>query len=126
MRHPLQPWALDLHVLAAPILVFAVGWIYKDHVQAKLAIPGVPVRRSGLMGALLLVPMILSGYLLQTVTNETMHRPVLVIHLLTGAIFTAAFVVHTRLAPRKSNRNDAASLNGALVGGSRAGDSSGD
>src|SRR5262249_18552710 len=35
VNHPLQPWALKLHVLAAPVLVFAVGMIFKDHVVAK-------------------------------------------------------------------------------------------
>jgi len=25
IRHPLQPWALDMHVLAAPVLIYGLG-----------------------------------------------------------------------------------------------------
>src|SRR5262249_34490426 len=34
VNHPLQPWVLDLHLIAAPILVFSIGLIFMDHVAA--------------------------------------------------------------------------------------------
>ena len=48
-NHPLQPWALKVHVFSSPFLVFGVGIIFKDHVIAKLrngSSPTVKRRRS--------------------------------------------------------------------------------
>ncbi len=39
IRHPLQPWALDLHVLAAPLFMLAVGIILREHILARLTDP---------------------------------------------------------------------------------------
>jgi hypothetical protein len=105
IHHPLEPWALDLHVLAAPVLVFAFGWIFKEHVRAKLTAGGAPVRRSGIIGLALFVPMVLSGYLLQVVTSETLHLPLVVLHLASGALFAITYVVHLVLAPNRPVRS---------------------
>jgi len=101
IHHPLEPWALDLHVLAAPALVFAFGWIFKDHILAKLAVPGVPARRSGLAGLALFAPMVLSGYLLQVVTRESLHGPLVVLHLGSGALFAGTYAAHLLSAPKR-------------------------
>jgi hypothetical protein len=107
VSHPLQPWALDLHVLAAPVLVFALGLIFKDHVLAKLSARGFPVRRSGVVQAVLVLPMVLSGYLLQTVTSEGLHRAMVIAHVGSGSVFALAYAAHVFLAPKRS-RNDGA------------------
>lgn len=105
IHHPLEPWALDLHVLAAPALVFAFGWIFKDHILAKLGMPGAPVRKSGIAGIALFIPMVLSGYLLQVVTNERLHGPLVVLHLGSGALFAATYLAHVLLAPKRPLKN---------------------
>jgi hypothetical protein len=112
IHHPLEPWALDLHVLAAPALVFAFGWIFKDHILSKLLLSGVPARRSGVAGVVLFVPMALSGYLLQVVTRESLHAPLVVVHLTTGGLFAAVYVTHVLLAPKRPR-------NGGVVAGMR-------
>ena len=101
VHHPLEPWSLDLHVLAAPVLVFAFGWIFKDHILAKLSAAGVPARRSGVLGVILFVPMVVSGYLLQVVTSEALHGPLVVLHLASGALFAGTYAVHLLLAPKR-------------------------
>jgi len=101
VHHPLEPWSLDVHVLAAPVLVFAFGWIFKDHVLAKLTAGGVPARRSGVLGVILFVPMVLSGYLLQVVTRESLHAPLVVIHLISGGLFALTYGIHLLLAPKR-------------------------
>ncbi len=69
VNHPWQPAVQHLHVLAAPLLVFAIGLIWKAH-----AWPGRPAarRRAPERAVSRLVataaPMIASGYLLQTAT----------------------------------------------------------
>ncbi len=95
VRHPLQPWALDLHVLAAPLFLLALGVILREHVLARLADPQRRRgRRSGLLAALLLVPMIASGYLLQTATIEWWRMALLVTHLTSGVLFLGIYLVH--------------------------------
>ena len=96
---PLQPWALALHVLSAPAMVFSVGMIVRDHIVAKLvngfgkSIPNT-ARLSGLASTFLLVPMIASGYLLQTTTNETILTILTVIHVASGCFYGFFFLAH--------------------------------
>ncbi len=115
VRHPLQPWALDLHVLAAPLFLLAVGIILREHILARLADPRRRRgRRSGVLAALLLVPMITSGYLLQTATIEWWRMVLLVTHLTSGALFLGTYLVHLGAAilavrrPRSEGRREMA------------------
>jgi hypothetical protein len=95
VRHPLQPWALDLHVLSAPLFLLAVGVVLKDHILARLGNPRRRRgRRSGAMAALLLLPMVASGYLLQTATSESWRFALLMMHLITGCLFLGTYLVH--------------------------------
>jgi len=94
-RHPLQPWALDLHVLAAPLFLLAVGMILREHILARLAdARRRRGRRSGVLATWLLVPMIASGYLLQTVTSEWWRMVLLVTHLASGGLFLVTYLAH--------------------------------
>jgi len=95
IRHPLQPWALDLHVLSGPLFLVALGVILRGHILARLNNPRRRRgRRSGLLAALLLVPMIASGYLLQTATAEWWRGVALVTHLTSGTLFLGTYLVH--------------------------------
>ncbi len=125
VRHPLQPWALDLHVLVAPLFLLALGVILREHVLARLADPRRRRgRRSGLLAALLLVPMIASGYLLQTGTIEWWRTVLLVTHLTSGALFLGVYLIHLGAAilaargPRSQGRREGAERAGGLDPGS--------
>jgi hypothetical protein len=99
VRHPLQPLALDLHVLAGPLFILAVGVVLRTHILARLRDPRRRRgRRSGVVAALLLLPMVASGYLLQTATSETWRTVLLVVHLGCGLIFLATYLVHLAAA----------------------------
>ena len=114
VNHPWQPMALSWHVMAAPLLVFAMGLIAQDHILARIKDePPVPSRRTGLMGALLVVPMILSGYGLQ-VASEVLTRKILVgVHVGTSAVFMLVYVVHVFLSRRALKATKAAAEPGA-------------
>lgn len=94
VNHPLQPAVQHLHVLAAPLLVFAAGVIWRRHVWVGWTLGGAERRRSGVGLALSLAPMIVSGYLLQTTTGEGWHRTWLVVHLVTSGLWLVGYLWH--------------------------------
>jgi hypothetical protein len=94
VNHPWQPLMLALHVVTAPVLVFVTGLVLRSHMLKKLAAGERPNRRSGLSSMVTLPVMIVSGYLLQVVTNPLASRIVLVAHLASSAIFVIAYAAH--------------------------------
>lgn len=93
VNHPWQPAIQHLHVLAAPLLVFAVGLVWSSHVVGKLR-NGRRNRSPGIGLALLFVPMAASGYLLQVAVDPAWRQRWIWIHLATSALWIAFFVVH--------------------------------
>ena len=94
VRHPLQPLLQHLHVLVAPALVFAVGIIWREHVWGHFT-NGVPKRRrSGLMLLLGLLPMVVSGYLIQTTVDEPWRRAWVIVHVTTSTLFVLGYAGH--------------------------------
>jgi len=101
LGHPWQPQALGAHVLVAPLLVFGLGLIARDHILGGVRNGGRGGNgRSGLITVLLAVPMVASGYLLQVVTSPGARRALALIHLATGLVFAAVFVAHLVAARR--------------------------
>ena len=81
VNHPWQPEVQHLHVLAAPLLVFAIGLIWKAHAWPGVRLRIAARRRSGLALVATAAPMIASGYLLQTATDPSWRKAWLAIHL---------------------------------------------
>lgn len=94
VNHPLQPQAQHAHVLVAPLLVFAAGVIWRRHVWSHWKRGLRQRRRSGLSMMLTLVPMVASGYLIQTAVDERWRGIWVAVHLATSAIWVTAYVVH--------------------------------
>lgn len=92
--HPLQGLLQHLHVLAAPLLVFALGMVVRGHVLPRLrgAQPGG--RATGLFLALVMTPMALSGYGIQVVTEPATRGVLAWVHGITSLLFLAAYGVH--------------------------------
>lgn len=93
INHPLEPTMLQIHLIAAPALVFLIGMILHSHVLLKLGNGARSGKRSGVVLATLFVVMALSGYLLQVFT-VTGHRLLFWIHLSSGSIWAAAYGSH--------------------------------
>jgi hypothetical protein len=104
IHHPLQPYALDLHVLVGPVVVFAIGLIAREHILGRF-LEGRPHRSRGAgIGTILLAaPMVASGYLLQVATGTLTRQALVVAHVATGALFALCLAVHL-LSARGSGR----------------------
>ena len=120
INHPWQPLTLDLHILSAPVLILGVGAIFSTHIIRKLRngqrsnghsdTPGHYSKsvangrkeglRTGLVSLVGFLLMVFSGYLLQTAANAVLLRVALILHLLSGTLFAASYLVHLVLGIR--------------------------
>ena len=94
VRHPWQPSMQSAHLLAAPLLILAVGLIWKSHAWSRIRSGFRSRRRSGLLLALLFLPMAASGYLLEVSVEESWRLAWRWIHLATSLLWIGAWVLH--------------------------------
>lgn len=93
VNHPWQPHVQHLHVLSAPLLVFAVGVVWSRHVIPRFR-NGVEGRVSGIGLLVGFVPMAASGYLLQTAVDPGWRVAWVAVHLASSALWLAALASH--------------------------------
>ena len=93
VNHPWQPHLQHLHVVLAPLLVFACGLIWRRHVVNHWKHES-HLRRSGPALAAMLIPMIASGYMLQVAVSPGWRRAWVVVHVASSCVWMLAFVVH--------------------------------
>lgn len=94
INHPWQPVLLDLHLLSAPILLVWLGAVWRNHVTQKLRKGVTPNRRSGWLIVFTVPPMVLSGYLLQVLTDPLARQIMVAVHVGTGGLFALAYLAH--------------------------------
>ncbi len=94
VHSPLQPAVQHLHVLTAPLLVFAAGLVWRGHAWRHWR-AGIPRRRRSGLGMLLaLTPMVASGYLLQTTVSTGWHAAWVGLHLAASGLWIAGWAGH--------------------------------
>jgi hypothetical protein len=103
-NHPWQPEWQHAHILTAPLLLFAVGWMWSNHVLVKIRSGAKSGRRSGLLLVAFMFPMVFSGYLLQTANSEAWREAWVAVHVCTSVVWFLAAVVHPFLPSIKIER----------------------
>jgi hypothetical protein len=93
-NHPLQPAVLKAHIIVAPLLTFAIGLVALRHVWKHIQAGVRRGRRSGLSMAVMVAPMILTGYFIQAVTGEGLLRAMAVSHIAFGVVYALGLVAH--------------------------------
>jgi hypothetical protein len=93
-NHPWQPHMLAAHVVIAPLLVFVLGWTFSNHMLPKLRFSDETRRKSGISSLALIAPMVLSAYLLQIATNESLRHAMAIAHWVSSGLFVIAYLVH--------------------------------
>ena len=94
VSHPWQPDVQYLHILIAPFAVFAIGLIWKNHVYDHYRRRLTTGRRSGISLILTMVPMVVSGYLIQVSVGETWRIAWIVVHCITSFLWITGYLVH--------------------------------
>ena len=95
LNHPHQNLILNAHILAAPLLIFAVAYTAKSHILTKIKshYKG-PGRKSGLLLISLFLPMVMSAYIMQTTSNEGIKQVMVYAHNITSIFWVLAYIVH--------------------------------
>lgn len=104
INHPLQPWMLKAHILIAPLMVFSVGLITSRHIWRHYRMGVGKGRKTGLASALTFGVVVISGYLVQVFTAETLLRALGWLHLGLGVVYSVSVAAHwpaTRGRPAK-------------------------
>ena len=101
VNHPLEPTTLHLHILFAPLVIFACGLVWREHVWQRL-VGGSPGRRkTGLLLLGVFAPMAVTGYLIQVSTSELWRDVWIYVHVATSILWIVGYGVH-QLTPRES------------------------
>ena len=91
--HPWLGAAQHLHILASPLLVFALGCMVHGHVQSRLR-KGPEGRWTGLGAAFLIGPMVFSGCGIQVVTAPQWRQGLAWLHGLSAGTFLLVYLGH--------------------------------
>lgn len=108
LNHPLEPWFLKAHIILSPFLLVAVGSILVRHVWRHFRMRITLGRRSGVTTALVFFPMVVSGYLIQAVTNPWGLATITVSHLILSALYIAGLGIHQVVVHLRQRRGGAA------------------
>lgn len=103
--HPWQPFFLKAHILVSPLLLFALGTITVHHVWDHF-VSGIRwSRRTAILTAVMVIPMVATGYLIQVFTGRGWVQAMAVSHIVFGAVYGAGLLAHT-LIIRRGRRED--------------------
>lgn len=97
--HPIQDIWLALHIMLSPLLVFAFGLLWKNHIVLMYH-NSLIKRRSGLSLVVLMILMIFSGYLLQIIYEQEAQKITAYVHIAVSAVFSLGYIVHHLLGKR--------------------------
>jgi hypothetical protein len=112
VSHPLEPAFQSAHILVAPLLVFAAGLLWREHILGRLRAGNGARRPSGVALLALLVPMVVSGYLVQTASADLGREVALWVHGLSGALWVLGYGLHL-LAPRRRGVSSSGEVRGS-------------
>jgi hypothetical protein len=100
VNHAWQSSMLSLHIVASPAFILIFGILFNSHVMKKLSPIRRPNRRSGLISLATFAAMVLSGYLLQVSSSEGWLTALVVLHVISGTVFSVVYATHLLISAR--------------------------
>jgi hypothetical protein len=98
--HPLEPWSLRLHGLAAFFTLFFAGSLLNSHMRRAWQLRRN--RMSGGWTAAVFVVLTVSAYLLYYGGGENMHIVISLLHWIVGLALVPLFVMHILIGRKAS------------------------
>ncbi|MGZ6988603.1 MAG: hypothetical protein ACXVH0_06565 [Thermoanaerobaculia bacterium] len=92
--HAWQQPMLKVHVLTAPLLVFALGLVFSGHALQRLKGGEDPGRTSGAGLLAFAAPLVLTGPLIQVLTGDAARQWTGWTHAVLGVVYGLAYVAH--------------------------------
>ncbi len=94
VNHAWQPFTQHAHIVLAPLLVIAFGHMAWHHALIFWKSGTKEGKRSGLTMLAVALPMIFSGYLLQTSVSDLWRQIWIGVHLITSALWLLGYLAH--------------------------------
>jgi hypothetical protein len=91
--HPTQGLIQGIHIALSPLLIFAFGVLFKDHI-IKMYQSAKKKRKTGVTLTLTMFIMIFSGYAIQVIYVQTPKMVSSYIHIGISLLFTLAYLIH--------------------------------
>lgn len=91
--HWSQGYIQSIHIFLSPLLVFAIGMLWKDHIVMKFK-HSARKRGSGITLFIICAVMIFSGYGIQSFYEETTKAVQTWAHLISSFLFVVAYAIH--------------------------------
>ena len=104
INHPLQMWFLKIHVVAAPLFMFAFGAIAVRHVWNHVRGRERQARKSGYVTLWSVAPAIATGYVIQIATAVWLVRWLEISHEAAGVALIVGLALHLVVIRRWSVR----------------------
>ena len=104
--HPLQPVFMKAHLLAAPFALIGVGLLLHRHALARMRRGEPQGRRTGGLILWLLVPVALSGVLIQVLVDARAVRWTGWTHAALGALFVVGYALHPKRRSEPPNGSE--------------------
>jgi hypothetical protein len=92
--HPWQPHVQHAHVLVAPLLVLMLGHLWSRHASPHLKWETRERRSSGVGMLVSALPMIFSGYAIQTAVEAHWRMIWVAVHLTASGLWIIGYLVH--------------------------------
>jgi len=105
INHPWQPWFLKVHIVVSPLLIFAVGTITIRHIWAHYRSGQARGRHTGIVTALVTIPMIGTGYLIQVITAVGWVQAMAIAHIVFGTVYALGLSAHQVMVQQKKQRD---------------------
>lgn len=103
VAHPLEPWSLKLHGFASMLVLFFIGTLLNGHMRRSWKIRRNHI--SGLILALGMLLLALTGYALYYVAGEEARPVISAIHWIIGLASPVALVAHIVLGRRTRSQS---------------------
>ena len=100
INHPWQPIVLKFHIISAPFMILGLGYLLAVHVLPILQRKVKESLKTGFSLLMLILPMVVSGYMIQLITSEFWLSTTAMLHIAFSVFFLFSYFLHYLVSKR--------------------------